>query len=298
METDTYADRIDAVLRTFNQSLVEAALTPLAVLRPGQVWRARWDDVFSFVFIDAILEGTKNLVRVAPVRIGTDEADDSAVILPQDSNPLSVALSIWPELVTEIAEVVLERWVTGVEGFESLASIEAAAESGVLRRGLPILNEASPRHRDRMLLELAMEVLSLAAEIPSGNGRLEAMLAGVAVGTVAGVLDVSTGVALKILRGEAFIDRSQAQRLAAVLERDPQELFEANPALPDDLIAALTTLKRSDDVRALARKQDTQESAALAAATRGSFALAARGEGQQRDWAGRVDRFFEVALSA
>lgn len=297
MQRETPYDPVDAILRSVNESLMGVVGTPPANLRPGQVWRARWDDVFALVFVDAIVDGSRNMVRVAPVSVGSDDADDTAVILPQDSNPLSVALSVWPNLVTEIAEVVLERWVTGVDMFESLASITAAAELGQLRRGLPILNEMSPRHRERMLLELAMDVLSLAADLPAGSGKLDVILAGAAASSIASVLDVKPYVALQILRGDVFIDRAQAERLGQAFSRDPQELLDANPAAPDDLVSTMTALHRSASIRALAQKQQVSESLAFAHAVQGTFALAARGEGKSRDWASRVDRFFELALS-
>jgi hypothetical protein len=298
MDPELHDVRIDAMLRSVNEAIASAWETPPANLRPGQVWRARWDDVLSLVFVDSILDGTRSLIRVAPVRIGADEADDSAIVLPKSSNPLSVALSIWPELVTEIAEVVLENWVTGVEAFDSLASITAAADRGELRRGLPILNSMSSRLRDRILLELAMEVLAKAANVPSGQGKIDVLLTGAVASTIAAVLDIEPRIALQILRGDAFIDYEQAERLATLFNRDPEELVRANPAAPDELVTTLTSLRRSRAIRELAQKQGVNESHAFATAVRGSYALAARGEGVERDWAARVDRYFEVALSA
>jgi len=298
MNLHPFDSRLDAALRNVNDSLTGFPTTTVSSARPGQVWRARWDDALALVFIDAILDGARNLVRVAPVSIGTDVADDTAVILPIESSPLSVAMSVWPDLVTDIAEIVLERWITGVETFASLAEVTAAANDGQLRRGLPVLNELSPRHQERLLLELAMEVLSLAADLPSGNGRLEAILAGVSTATVAGVLNVDSRVALQILRGLVFIDRQQAHLLANVVDRDPRELLDANPAAPDELLATMTALRRGAAIRALAAKQQVSESQAFSTALRGVFALAARKEGTTTDWVGRADSYFEVSLAS
>jgi hypothetical protein len=299
MDTDGRADRLDSMLRDVSTSIASMSATAPVLPEPGQLWRARWDDVLSLVFIDAVLEGANNLVRVAPVRIGTDEADDSTIIVPAGSNALAIELSVWPSLVTEIAEVVLERWVTTFEDrFRSLAAIEEAAETGALRRGTPILNEDSPRLRDRRLLELAMKLLAIAARLPSGSGELGSFLAGVLVTSLAATLHVQNSVALKIVRGDAFIDGSQAERLALLVQRKPSELLAANPTIPDDLVDTLTSSKRSQPVRMLAKKENLSESEAFAQMARDCFALAARGERPGvRDWSGRVDTYLRMALA-
>lgn len=296
MVPELSADRIDAIVNSVNRTLANVSVAAPVQLRPGQIWRARWDDVLEFVFVDAILDGTRNLVRVAPVKMGTEDADDSAIIVPDSSNALSIPFSIWPSLVTEIAELVLDRWVTALDSFDSLLAIKEAADHGELRHGVPILNGSSPRNRELMLLELAMEVLSAAADVPGGTGKLEVLLAGVTTATVSSVLDVEPRVALQILRGEFLIDRQQAEKLATALHRDPQELLDANPAAPDDLVGTMTALDRGASVRALAKKLQVDDSHAFANALRGSYALAARGEGKQRNWSGRADLYFEVAL--
>jgi hypothetical protein len=301
MDLHTEGNRHGALLASTNQSLsAAAAQSASSTPRPGEVWRAKWDDVLSLVFVDAVVDGARNLLRVAPVSIGVDEADSSAILLPENSNSLSVALSIWPELVTEIAEVVLERWITGVvHPYVSLAAIEHAAAEGNLRRGLPVLNVRSSRNQDTFVRELAMDVLSLAANVPSGNGSLGVLLAGTVASTIAEIIEVEPRIALKVLRGEAFIDRTQAERLGAAFQRDPNELLESNPAVPEGLTKAMTALHRGHSIRTLAQQQQITDSQAFSTAMRGSYALAARGENPgQRDWEGRVTRYFETSLSA
>lgn len=271
-----------------------------ASIEPGQVWRARWDDALALVFVDSVLGGFKNSVRVAPITIGTDDADDTAVLLPASSNSLSIALSIWPALVSEIAEVVLEHWVTDFtsSGLTSLLAINAGVSSGELRTGFPILNPDSPRREERELLVRLMAALVRATDLVAGTGRLPEMftVAGVAVKLIATTLDVDNPWALKVRRGEVPIDQSQAEALAPVLNRTPRDVLEGNPAIPEGLLAEVTSIRRGAQVRALAVVLRVPTSQAFERMTRDSFALAARGERNEPDWSARVDRYVESWL--
>lgn len=142
-----------------------------------------------------------------------------------------------------------------------------------------------------------MKILAIAARLPSGTGELGTLLAGVAVTSLAATLHVNNAIALKIVRGDAFIDRTQAERLAPLVQKSPEELVAANPAIPGDLVETLTSSTRNGQLRALARKDDLSESEAFAKMARDCFALAARGERQGiRDWPGRVDTYLRMEL--
>jgi hypothetical protein len=253
----------------------------------------------ALVFIDSVLGGFKNSVRVAPVTIGIDDADYSAVLLPSTSNSLSTALSIWPDLVSEIAEVVLEHWVTDfTSGLTSLMAIDAAVERGELRHGFPILNPDSPRAVEKELLVRLMAALVRATDVVAGTGRLPEMftVAGVAVKLIATTLNVDNSWALKVRRGEVPVDQSQAEALAPILNRTPGEVIEGNPAIPEGLLAAVTTVRRGPQVRSLAAVLRVPVSQAFERMTRDSFALAARGETSGPDWSARVERYVESWL--
>jgi len=271
-------------------------LTPNpAGVRSGQMWRARWDDVVATVFIDSLVGGTRNEVRVAPITIGADSADERAIVLPENSSTLAVELSVWPQLVTNIAEVVLERWVANVERFPSLAEIEQAAASGDLSYGFPILNNSSQRAADRRLLELVMESLASAADLISGNGSLPDLIvaAGITVTALAKRLNVANAIALGLAKGTVPLDLQQARLLSDLLERDPTELMRANPSVSEDLVTAVTSQGRHGAVRQIAVVDRDTDSEALATIVQGALALAARGDGR---WVARVDLYLQVRL--
>ncbi len=271
------------------------SLGEVTTLKPGQVWRARWDDVVSMVFVDKKVGTFQNLLRVAPVTVGKDMADEWTVILPADSTSLSVSLSVWTELATDVAEVVLERFLVNVHQHTSLAELLEASETGALRRGLPILNESGRRAEERRQLAFMMEALKGAVSLISGNGSLPDMLAAASVSMAAimQVLAADTPFALRIFKGTANVDVAQARAIAPLLGADTSAVLAGNPVVEEELVAAVTKLSvrpRLEQLEALDGLDDTH---AFVTLTKGVLALAARKEGDENVWDSRVDLYFE-----
>jgi hypothetical protein len=293
--------RLDALMSEWNLS----ALKPLAGLAEdqvpiasGQMWRARWDDAVAMVFIDSFVGGLQNLVRVAPVTIGADLADDGAIVLPSEFTSLSVELSVWPELVTNLAEVVLEQWIADVETFSSIEQIERAASEGELHRGLPVLNVDGRRAKEKRMLALVVEVLANATRVISGTGQLPDMIAaaGLTVTVLARTIHEANSVALGIAKGSLRITLPQARLLAPTLDSEPIELLQANPEVDGGLVMAITRLSVSSPLRQLAALDRISETDAFEALTRGAMALAARSEGAESAWDARVNLYFHLRL--
>lgn len=268
----------------------------ITAVQAGQVWRARWDDVVSLVVVDNADTTRTNFIRVAPVTIGTDDADDTAIILDRSRARFATALTVWPELVRDVAEVVLERLLTTFEQqLATLAGLEAAAACHELEHGLPILNQRSTRLEAKRRLAAAMDVFATAIDVEEGDGTLEAVLTGITVSTVAEALSATPKDALKVLRGEVPLTEQQAHCLAAVTGKSATELLQANPRPPKLLVETVASLRRGPQIRAIAELSKRLESEILADMVQSVFALAARGERGQPDWSGRVDRYIQAA---
>ena len=267
-------------------------------IESGQVWRARWDDVVSMVFVDRKVGSFQNLVRVAPVTVGADLADDLTVVLPADSTSLSVSLSVWTELSADIAEVVLERWIANVDTYASIGALIEASDAGILERGLPILNLSGRRAQERRRLALFMEALSGAVHLISGNGSLPDMIAvaGLTMHALCDVLGIKPATALKIANGTGSVDIPQARVLAARLEVGTEVILASNPPIDDELYSALTRLSVRPRLTLLGELAGLTNSEAVAEVTRGALALAARKEGDQSMWNARVDLYFKMRL--
>lgn len=291
--------RLGATLRDSHSLELPGIADSPEEIKPGQIWRARWDEVVALVFIDALVGGIGNQVRVAPVTFGDDEADDSAAIMPATSNTLNTAFTLWPELVAEIAEVVLEQWVaTSDDVLSSLADIESAVASGALRRGYATVNPNGRRAKARRLLNLSIDVLANAAYLPEGTAKLSELLRGKAPTAIAAILTVDNSTALKIVRGTHLITREQAILIAPIVGRSPDDVYAAGPALPDNLRSTLTRLSRGAPVREIATRRNQSDSETLTALAQSSLALAARGDtGPAPDWDGRVDRSIQMWLA-
>ncbi|MCU1579997.1 MAG: hypothetical protein JWP19_2201 [Rhodoglobus sp.] len=261
-------------------------------LAAGQVWRARWDDVVSMVFVDKRIGSFRNLVRVAPVTVGQDMADNMTVILPAGSTSLSVALSVWTELATDVAEVVLERLISNAGQYGSLAALLEASDAGALARGLPVLNLSSRRAQTRRELALVMEALSNAVNLISGNGALPDMIAAanLTVKAIAEVLRVNPAAALKLANGTGLVGVVQARALSPLMDVEVGVILASNPVIEEGLTAAVTRLS----VRPRLASLEAADSEALLELTQGALALAARKEGDLSVWDARVDLYFEM----
>jgi hypothetical protein len=270
----------------------------LPTIQSGQVWRARWDDVLTFVFIDSVLCEFANRVRVAPITLGDEDADDTALILSASASELGVPISVWPQMVTEISEIVLERWVSAINDFDSLESLQHAADGGEIVRGLPILNDMSPRWEERRLLELAMEVLASAATIVRGSGMLSSLLTDIPPSELAATLAVTPALARNIKRARTLVGTGQAEALAKLLNLSADAILHANPNPPETLVELASRRERGPGVRALAKARGETDSDAFLELVQGAWALAARGDRTAaEDWNGRLDTYLEVALA-
>lgn len=274
-----------------------ASVAPTAI-EAGQMWRARWDDVVTTVFVDSLVGGFRNEVRVAPITFGAETADDRAIVLPATSTSLDVELSVWPEFVTNIAEIVLEQWVANIEQFQSLEALERAANVGELQYGLPIRNRSGQRAKDKRLLGLVMEALANAARLVSGSGTLPDLIvaAGLAASVLARSLGTPNSVALGIAQGNVAVDLNQARILAPQLGLSPTEILRANPAVPDQLVQAVTSIRIGTSIRALAGSNGLTADEVVVQVAQGSLALAARAEGAESAWVSRVDYYLSMRI--
>lgn len=289
--TNSWLESVNALVPDLNFNLSDATL-----LESGQVWRARWDDVVSMVFVDKRIDSFQNLVRVAPVTVGQDMADDKTVILPAGATSLAVSLSVWTELTADIAEVVLERRISGAGRYDSLESLTTAARVGELTTGLPILNLSGRRAQERREIALVMEALSSAVDLVSGSGTLPQMLAAASltVKALVDVLGLTSASALKIAKGSSGVDVPQARVLAKLMDVDVGVVLAGNPVIEEGLVAAVTKLSVRPRLAWIEAADESVDSEALVELTKGALALAARKEGDVSDWDARVNIYFET----
>lgn len=265
-------------------------------LAPGQIWRARWDDLVQLVLIDSLADDTSR-VRITPVEIGDEEADEDAVILPAAETDLDQPLSAWPTLTTDVPAMTLDRWVATLRSYRSERDIVQAADSGALRRGHIIANDAGPRLANKKALGYSARALHDAGYLRGGRDNLTELLKGLSTAELAQALEGDTPLAVSLKRGRTVLDEALARRIESATSLSSEELLEANPAPPVRLMNAIWARERGATLREVAQKRAESESEAFAQMSQAVFALAARGEKRDEvDWAGRVDTYLHMAL--
>jgi hypothetical protein len=256
--------------------------------QPGQLWRARWGQVSELV---ALVRVTADIVEAAPVTLDVDYADEDAAVVPGSGSPLGVDTVTWIGLRRVLPMVVLDRFL----GAWPVMSLMTAT-------GYPIVNPADARAEYRARIEDELDILAAARWAPTGTGTLADRLraAGINAHRLVELLDLPPQEALALLRGKLPVTAEQAETLAAVLTISVEDVLDANPAPPAEVVSLLDRPRRRPQVEALARRRGVSEIAARQSAAFGVWRLAARQVGDRSDpaWDARLDRYFHVVLDA
>lgn len=264
---------------------------------PGSIWRARWDDIVQLVLVDTAPDDS-NRVRVTPVGIGDEDADETTVVVPAEETELNEPLSIWVTLTADVGAIILDRQVATMKTYRSVDEVAVAAEAGALRCGYMVANESSPRLAQKKVLEYTIQALTHAARLRGGQGTLQERLKGIALSDLASALDGDTPLAVKLKRGKVALAESQAERVAEALGVRAEELLDANPAPPERLVPIVNDWRRGTTLRAIARRRQEPESEVFKHLAQSVLGLAARGEKRDEvDWAGRVDTYLQMGLA-
>ena len=251
----------------------------------GDVWRVRWDDLAGTVLVVGI--GATG-ARVAPVSFDTD-ADDSAVLAPAFSSDLGFDAAIWVSDESDVPIRVFE------------CKVGALTHPGTdgLPRGTRNWGATDPRTRARAHLQDLVEHLQEAtwAPQPTGHTTLQDILAKTDIGDVAQALG-SLPLAMQLRRGEGLLTAEQAELLAPIVGRAPDELLAANPALPDELVAEMDQPRVRSLVDRVATQRGQDEREAWRSAAYSVLALAARQDTRATiAWPSRINAYFNAVLN-
>lgn len=264
--------------------------------RPGQIWRAVWDDTVEIVAVTAVDNTT---VHALPVSLETRFHDADTVLLPAEASTLEQPLALWRGLANKLSWCVLDRQVSQLLIPLHTDGIPASSVTEY-RYGSPISSPATRAAGFRAALTDTMDLLSAAGWAPPGNGDLAAMLKkqGLRPAELIKQLGVQPPRALALLRGQTSLTHDEADLLAPILGATADQVLAANPPPPERLVHELSRPARRDQIRRLARHVGTTEHDARQQALFATLALAARQERPAEvDWPARVDRFFDIRLA-
>lgn len=262
----------------------------------GQLWRARWGRQHQLV---VLLSVAGNMAAAAPVCFERNYADDTTELLSAQDTTLNVPLAVWTSLTRIVPMRVLDR-MGGDVTTTGIAALDPASDPKTRHRGEPIVTPVDTRAEYRAVLEDTMTEFAAATWTPRGEGTLPAVLrkAGIGPADIANTLQLPPQQALQLLRGSLPLKEQQAELLTAQIGLSVEELLDANPALPDELIARLDRPACRARVTQLARRRKLSEPLAWQTAAYDVFALAARQTGPEQSiaWDERIDRYFTVVL--
>ena len=262
-------------------------------LRPGAVWRARWDDVALLVLL--VANPTATTVTATPVTFDDTGADADALVVTAPAR--GVPLTVWRTLRRDLPLAVLDRPV------DELAPAVVAWTTGGLapddaQLGGPALPSAAAHSPVRA--DLADDLDALIAAVPA---LTPAPPGAAAAGTRKRVspsdeqfaalmarLGVGLPVVLDLVDGKRQPSPEEAAALLDIVGVVP----EVAPP-PAELVIEMYHPRWKVTVLELGRRRDLDEAAARMVIANGAFALAARQTGEQvPDWRERLARWADA----
>jgi hypothetical protein len=257
-------------------------------LRPGAVWRARWDDVALLVLL--VETPTVSAVNVAPVTFDST-APDSDTLVASAPAARGLPVTVWRALRCDIPLAVLDRpidempqdlvsWVTGgaVPDGSTLGApaLPFAPTSGVragLQNDLDALVQAVPD------LEVAARPAPVQRERISPTDEQYAALVDRLGMALPAVLDLVDG------------KRQPSEEESAALRELLGVIPDVEPT-PVELVLEMNYPRWKRTVLDLAERDGLREAAARMAMANGVLALAARQTGAHApDWRERLARW-------
>jgi hypothetical protein len=263
-------------------------------LRPGAVWRARWDDVALLVMF--VGNPTPTTVTVTAVTFD-DTAADADTLLVTAPAARGMQLTVWRTLRRDLPLAALDRPVD-----ELSSAVVAWATGGQApddaQLGGPTLPSVSSRSPVRADLEDdldtligAVPALTLALPWAAGAGtRKRVSPSDEQFAALMARLGVGLPVVLDLVDGKRQPNPEEAAAMLDILGVTP----EVTPP-PAELVIEMYHPRWKVTVLDLARRHDLGETAARMAMANGVFALAARQTGDQiPDWRERLARWADA----
>lgn len=271
-----------------------------AELEPGQVWRARWDEVSVLVLV---LDVDAREVNTVPVTIDPPGEDETSVVVDGSRTVFGVETTVWAGLVSCVPLRVLERvvdaWDDDIVGCIAarVQGLQAPAAAGV-REGRSIRSVLEPDAEVRAVLADDLDYLRHAPGLPieeSGrpSGNLASLLGDrLDLKALCSALEMPQPEVMKLLRGKVPLPPDRIDAIASATGLPAEQIARTVRPLPADLVSAVEHPRwRSVWVRR-ARRLEVSEVQARLSGSYGAFALAARQTGGgAADWDARLRQF-------
>ncbi|MFB9905367.1 hypothetical protein [Allokutzneria oryzae] len=273
-----------------------------AVIEPGQLWRARWDEDRALVLVLSVEDRD---VIAAPVTLDPPAEDDLCLVVDGARTVFGVPATLWAGLTGPIPIRVLDRPVDAWEqDVVHWAATAVPTPSDVVppgtRRGTAVTSALEPAADVRAELEDTLERLRLAPALPvvkPGDApiTLASLLGkGPKIELLRSALGLPQHEVMKLLSGTRPLTPDLAAVVAAETGLSTEDVTKAVLALPHELVAEVEHPRWRPTWTELAERDGTDEATARLTASYGTFALAGRQTGGATpDWHRRLRQFLQ-----
>ncbi|MCX4539049.1 hypothetical protein [Streptomyces sp. NBC_01669] len=274
----------------------QVATAPPQDPKPGQIWRAVWEDTIQLLLITAASDD--DTMRAVPASFER-YADTGTLFLPAQATTLEQPLALWWGLEARLPWCVLDRQVSELTPRPDILTSRTLADTVTDTRWGSDAIPSAAANEYRAVLAEGLEVLASAQWAPQGSGGLSQLFRDHAITApqLAAELKLPAPQALAVWRGQQPLTAHQAATLAERLDQPAGYLLAANPALPPAVVHELNRPLRRTQVKELAAQYNETERNARLRAAYGIYTLAARDDDRtQPNWTARTDRYFELRL--
>jgi hypothetical protein len=296
-------DRLHELLRVAREAAQEQLTEPALrerfgtpdnwPLRPGAVWRARWDNVAVLVLL--VDTPTATSVAAAPVTFDAGAGDQDTLTVPAPTERrVSVTVTVWRALRRDMPLAVLDRPIDELE-----PAVVAWVNDGPIpddaRLNRPALSPGAPGNPVRAELDDDLDTLvaAMPALIPTpplsatAQSRKRVSPSDNQYAALTDRLGVGLPALLDLIDGKREANPTEAAALREILGVTP----DVDPP-PAALIVEMSHPRWKVTVLDLAQRDHLDEGAARMAMANGTVSLAARQTGEQTpDWRERLARW-------
>lgn len=263
-------------------------------LRPGAVWRARWDDVALLVLL--VGNPTATTVTAMPVTFDDTGADTDTLLVTAPA-ARGVSLTVWRTLRRDLPLAVLDRPVDELAPAVVAWTTGGPAPDDAQLGGptLPSVASRSPVRADLgddldALIAAVTALTSAPSRAAAAGTRKRVSPSDEQFAALMARLGVGLPVVLDLVDGKRQPSPEEAAALLDIVGVTP----EVAPP-PAELVIEMYHPRWKVTVLDLARRRDLDEAAARMAMANGAFALAARQTGEQTpDWRERLARWADA----
>jgi len=255
-------------------------------LRPGQLWRATWEDTSLLVLIVSHFHDGAGQAVVAT--IGEEPPTDSQVPVVTFKADTARSVTAWISLQQVLHQRVLEVLIE-----DSRTSRSAATElwANQVKRLIDVFDPGAlleAELRDELNVLALAPGLRVASEHPRALKDLLPGDGGSRLQAVRDLLGVTQNDAMELLRGRNGLTEQQARILEQGLAL-PHGVLPTAGGLPNDVVMELEHPRWRPQLRALAFKKDLAEREVKEQIGAKAYALAARESSSTPDWRQRIE---------